>query len=78
MNMRRLSKTQKKQVLKLLCKCCNNDAVVFADLPESPVVGNIATISDSDTDVWGDSISGGGVNIVLAFYNGSEWTVIGK
>lgn len=73
-----LSKEQKREVLKLMCRCCNGDAITFSQLPESPTVGNMAVITDSDTDVWGDSISGGGANTVLAFYNGSTWTVVGK
>ena len=52
--------------------------LTFATLPASPIVGTIAHISDSDTIVWGDVPTGGGGNTALLFYNGSNWTVIGK
>lgn len=51
--------------------------VPFAALP-SGVPGMLATVSDSNTNVWGAAISGGGSNQVLAFYNGTNWTVAGK
>jgi hypothetical protein len=38
----------------------------------------IAAINNSTTNVWGAVIAGGGANSVLAFYNGTNWTVIGK
>jgi hypothetical protein len=49
----------------------------FASLPGSPNWGSLACINDSDTDVWGATITGGGALTVLAFYHGS-WTVFGK
>lgn len=53
-------------------------AVTFSGLPASPVTGMIAHVSDSNTGTWGATIAGGGGNTVLAFYNGINWTVIGK
>ncbi len=54
------------------------DPVKFAALP-SPVgrVGNIVAVSDSNTAVWGATVAGGGGNVVLAWSNGSAWTIIG-
>lgn len=52
------------------------ESSAYADLP-TPALGMIRSISDSDTAVWGDTIAGGGANVVLAWYNGSDWTVIG-
>ncbi len=52
--------------------------MAFADLPASPAAGMLSHISDSDTVTWGATISGGGANTVLAFYNGTVWTVMGK
>lgn len=40
--------------------------------------GSIAAIIDSATDVWGNDIIGGSGNHVLAYCNGTHWTVIGK
>ena len=50
----------------------------FATLPSTPMTGMVRTVSDSTTNVWGATIAGGGGNIVLAFYNGTNWTVAGK
>lgn len=50
----------------------------FANLPASPVAGMMATVTDSSTATWGATIAGGGANVVLAFYNGTAWTVAGK
>ncbi len=52
-------------------------AVTFASLPTG-VEGMIRAISDSNTAVWGANITGTGGNHVLAYYNGTNWTVIGK
>lgn len=52
--------------------------MTFASLPASPVAGMHATVTDSTTNVWGATITGGGANTVSAFYNGSAWTVEGK
>jgi len=52
--------------------------VQFASLPGSPTVGQLANVSDSNTNVWGATIAGTGGNHVLARWNGSNWTVVGK
>jgi hypothetical protein len=52
--------------------------VVFADLPASPVLGQFATVTDSNTNAWGAVIAGGGSDTVLAWFNSVAWTVIGK
>lgn len=54
------------------------NAVAFASLPGTPVVGMICGVTDSNTVVWGATVAAGGANFVLAVYNGSVWTVIGK
>lgn len=50
----------------------------FANLPASPITGMMATVTDSNTTTWGATIAGGGANTVLAFWNGSAWTVAAK
>ena len=41
--------------------------------------GALAYITDSTTVTWGANITvGGGTNKVLAWYNGTNWTVVGK
>lgn len=53
-------------------------AVTFANLPSSPTEGMTAPIIDSTVNAWGNVIAGGGTNHVLGYYNGINWTVIGK
>jgi hypothetical protein len=47
----------------------------FASLPASPIAGMFATVTDSTTTTYGATITGSGANTVLAWYNGSNWTV---
>ena len=51
--------------------------VAFASLPAAPAAGMIAYVTNSNTATWGATIAGGGTNKVLAFYNGTNWTVSG-
>lgn len=51
--------------------------VAFASLPTG-VAGMVQYVSDSNTVTWGATIAGGGANKVLAFFNGTNWTVAGK
>lgn len=53
-------------------------AVTFANVPASPVEGMLVAVTDSTTAVWGATITGGGANHVLAYWNGSAWTVAAK
>jgi hypothetical protein len=50
----------------------------FSSLPASPAEGMLAGVSDSNTNVWGATIAGGGSNHVLAYFDGTNWTVAGK
>lgn len=50
----------------------------YADRPSPAVTGMLVTITDSNTATWGATIAAGGANVVLAFYNGTNWTVAGK
>lgn len=52
--------------------------VAFASLPAAPVAGMVAYVTDSNTVTWGATIAGSSTNKVLAFYNGTNWTVAGK
>jgi hypothetical protein len=40
--------------------------------------GALKSITDSSTATWGANIAGGGANQVLAYCNGTNWTVTGK
>jgi len=48
--------------------------VTVANLPTG-VEGMMVPVTDSTTATWGATITGGGSNHVLAYYNGSAWTV---
>jgi hypothetical protein len=50
----------------------------FSSLPASPIEGMLAGISDSTTNTWGATITGGGSFHVLGHYDGNSWTVVGK
>jgi hypothetical protein len=53
-------------------------AKTFATLPLSPVAGMMAYITDCNTATWGATAAGGGANDVMVWYNGTNWTVMGK
>lgn len=52
--------------------------VTFANLTATPFTGMLANVSDSNTATWGATVAAGGANHVLARFNGSVWTVVGK
>jgi hypothetical protein len=52
--------------------------IAFADLPSSPQAGMVACVKDSTVNTWGTVVAGGGTLTVLAFYDGTAWTVMGK
>jgi hypothetical protein len=56
------------------------DPTVFRNLPTcaSGTHGMLKPVSDSTTNTWGASITGGGSDHVLAYCDGSNWTVAGK
>ena len=51
--------------------------VAFAGLPAVPRQGYLAAVTDGSTATWGATLVGGGANKVLAYYNGTNWTVAG-
>jgi hypothetical protein len=55
----------------------NLGRVTFANRPTGAELteGMLITITDSNTATWGATIAGGGANRVLAYYNGTNWTV---
>lgn len=52
----------------------------FASLPlcSSAIQGAMRSITDSTTNTWGATIAGGGSDAVLAFCDGTNWTVAAK
>jgi hypothetical protein len=54
-------------------------AVAFASLPGSPVRGMQYVVTDATVNTWGANVTvGGGSDVVLAFFNGTNWTVAAK
>lgn len=51
--------------------------VAFASRPTA-VAGMVIYVTDSNTATWGATVAGGGANKVLAWYNGTNWTVVGS
>lgn len=55
------------------------DPVAFASIPAAAnFEGSIIPINNSNTNVWGATIAGGGTNHVLGYYDGTAWTVMAK
>jgi hypothetical protein len=52
--------------------------VVFAALPDSPETGTVRTITNCSVNTWGTNADGAGAITVLVWYNGTNWTIIGK
>lgn len=50
-------------------------AVTFANRPATPIEGMLVSFTDSTVNTWGTTITGGGTNHVLGYYNGTNWTV---
>jgi hypothetical protein len=62
----------------ILTRGLRSNAVAFASAIGSPVEGTIQAFTDSSTATWGATITGGGANHVLGYFNGTNWTVMGK
>lgn len=62
----------------LAARALRSNAVTFTNAIPSPVEGTMQAFTDSSTATWGATITGGGANHVLGYYNGTNWTVMGK
>lgn len=50
----------------------------YATLPASPAIGQMVVVTDSTVNTWGTAITmGGGTDVVLAWWNGAAWDVVG-
>ncbi len=50
----------------------------YANLPGSPTLGQVVCVTDATVNTWGANITtGGGTHFVLAWWNGTHFTVIG-
>jgi hypothetical protein len=54
-----------------------SSARTVATLPATPLVGQMARVTDADTPAVGSTVAGGGAAAALVWYNGANWTVIG-
>lgn len=61
----------------ILARGLRSAAVTFASAIASPVEGTVQAFTDSTTATWGATITGGGSNHVLGYYNGTNWKVMG-
>jgi hypothetical protein len=54
--------------------------VTFSSLPvcSSTTEGSRGAVSDSTTNTWGSTVTGGGANHILAYCDGTNWTVAAK
>jgi len=57
----------------------STSAYTVATLPGSPTKGQVAYVTDGTSGLsWGATVTGGHSTIYLVWYNGSNWTVLGK
>jgi len=58
----------------------NGTAVTFSALPTCAAAyeGSIRAVTDSNTVTWGATVAGSSTNHVLAYCDGTNWTVAGK
>jgi hypothetical protein len=55
------------------------DVFTVATLPGSPRTGDTATVTDGTAALaWGATVTGGGATKYRVWYNGANWTVMGK
>ena len=62
----------------LILRACQHNGVTYANRPGTPVAGMVIYVTDSTVTTAGSTVAGGGANKVLAWYNGTNWTVIGN
>jgi hypothetical protein len=56
-----------------------HEPATVATLPVSPTTGQVASVNDGVASLaWGATVTGGGSAKYLVWYNGTNWTVLGK
>lgn len=56
------------------------ESFTFTNLPAIPALGMLAIVTDSAVNLWGTTVTAAGIGTpytVLAWFNGTVWTVIG-
>lgn len=67
------------QITTVTATSVKHTATTVATLPASPVVGQVASVSDGTAALaWGATVTGGGSTKYLVWYNGVSWSVAGK
>lgn len=51
--------------------------LLLGDLPVAPGQGDTAIITNANQTGWGEIVTGGGFDTVLAWFDGANWTVLG-
>lgn len=59
----------------ILTRGLRSNAVTFANAIAAPVDGTLQAFTDSTTSTQGATITGGGSNHVVGYYNGTNWVV---
>lgn len=59
----------------ILTRGLRSNAVTFANRIAAPVEGTLQSFTDSSTNTQGATITGGGSNHVIGYYNGTNWIV---
>lgn len=60
----------------ILVRGLRSNAVAFSSAIGSPAEGTLQAFTDSTTSTPGATITGGGSNHVLGYYNGTNWKVV--
>lgn len=60
----------------LMARSVRGAAVSFGSAPATPVEGMLVAFTDSSTATPGATITAGGANHVLGYYNGTAWKVV--
>lgn len=57
----------------------NVKGYTVATLPSSPAIGTLAYVTDGTSGLaWGATLTGGHTTTYLGWWNGANWTVLGK
>jgi hypothetical protein len=61
-------------------RAADDTVPAFATLTACSAAGEgaVSPVSDSSTNVWGATVTGGGANHILAYCDGTNWTVMAK
>ena len=57
----------------------NLKSYTVATLPSGPAIGNMAVVTDGTSGLaWGAAVTGGHSTTYVVWWNGAQWSVMGK